>query len=189
MAAGTQYNAFLNSDKNFVKTPTIYDSNLDEWLMLAGNYVKTAGGLWVPQKGSDNGEALVQLTGRNIEVVKFFDALAIADTKHHPSPIISLAKYKKVAFITYSTLDQPVKLFPQFDYNYNAFCWDGTAWQTYHNLGRYAEIPSDTLERYLLNTFFTEFADMPIEKMCWVAKCDTAPTTGSITLLAWGVPN
>jgi len=76
MAAGTQYNKHLNYDQAYVKTPAIYDSNLDEWLMLAGNYVKTAGGLWVPQKGSDDGEALVQLTGS----FEQFDDLISSDT-------------------------------------------------------------------------------------------------------------
>lgn len=33
----------------------------------SGNYVQTEGGVWVPQKGTDNGEAFVQLTGRKIE--------------------------------------------------------------------------------------------------------------------------
>lgn len=33
----------------------------------SGNYVQTAGGIWVPQKGSDDGAANVQLTGSNVE--------------------------------------------------------------------------------------------------------------------------
>ena len=32
----------------------------------SGNYVQTEGGVWVPQKGTDNGEAFVQLTGRKV---------------------------------------------------------------------------------------------------------------------------
>jgi len=68
MAAGTQYAKKLNMDQNYVKTPAIYDSNLDEWLMLAGNYVKTAGGLWVPQKAADDGTILAQLTGSSVPI-------------------------------------------------------------------------------------------------------------------------
>jgi len=86
MAAGTQYNKHLNYDQAYVKTPAVYDSNLDEWVMLAGNYVKTAGGLWVPQKGSDDGEALVQLTGR---IVTIANSEAITDTSAHYYDLIT----------------------------------------------------------------------------------------------------
>src|SRR5690606_10182051 len=34
-----------------------------------GNYVQTESGVWIPQKGSDDGAADVRLTGRNVEEV------------------------------------------------------------------------------------------------------------------------
>jgi len=53
MAAGTQYNKHLNYDQAYVKTPAVYDSNVNEWMMLVRNYVYT-GTLWVPRKGDAN---------------------------------------------------------------------------------------------------------------------------------------
>lgn len=48
MPAGTQYSKQLNMDLNYVKTPAFYDTNNDEWLMGAAQFVKNASGLWVP---------------------------------------------------------------------------------------------------------------------------------------------
>lgn len=68
MPAGQQYNKHLNYDAAWVKTPAIYDSGIDEWLMLQGNLLKTDGGIWIFQKGENNGNARVALTG-SIETV------------------------------------------------------------------------------------------------------------------------
>jgi hypothetical protein len=67
MAAGQQYNKHLNYDQSFVKTPAVYNANLDEWVMLSANIVKTEGGLLIYQKGTDDGKAKVsaELTGSN----------------------------------------------------------------------------------------------------------------------------
>ncbi len=66
MGAGTQYSKHLNYDQAYVKTPAVYDSDVDEWLMPTQNYVYT-GTLWVPQKAAATGEAEVQLTGSSIQ--------------------------------------------------------------------------------------------------------------------------
>ena len=68
MAAGQKYNKPLNYDGQNVKTPAIYDSNLDEWLMLSANVVKTEGGVFIFQKGTDDGKAKVsaELTGSKV---------------------------------------------------------------------------------------------------------------------------
>ncbi len=69
MAAGDQYPKGLNSDSALIKTPAFYDENLDEWLMSSANVVKTEGGVFIFQKGTDDGRAKVeaQLTGSNVE--------------------------------------------------------------------------------------------------------------------------
>lgn len=70
MAAGQKYNKTLNCDVRNVKTPAFYDPNLDEWLMASANVVKTEGGVFVFQKGTDDGKAkvLAELSG-SIETV------------------------------------------------------------------------------------------------------------------------
>ena len=69
MAAGQKYNKTLNYDVRNVKTPAFYDPNLDEWLMASANVVKTEGGVFVFQKGTDDGKAkvLAELSGSNLE--------------------------------------------------------------------------------------------------------------------------
>lgn len=65
MAAGQQYNKHLNYDQGNVKGAAIYDANLDEWVMLSAQVVKTEGGVLIYQRGTDDGRAKVdaQLTG------------------------------------------------------------------------------------------------------------------------------
>lgn len=69
MAAGQKYNKTLNYDEHNVKTPAFHDPNLDEWLMASANVVKTEGGVFVFQKGTDDGKAKVvaELTGSFVE--------------------------------------------------------------------------------------------------------------------------
>ena len=70
MAAGQKYNKSLNYDERKVKTPAFYDPNLDEWLMASANVVKTEGGVFVFQKGTDDGKAKVvaELSGSKMEL-------------------------------------------------------------------------------------------------------------------------
>ena len=49
----------LNRDGKLVKTPAFYDTNVAQWLMGAANAVKTAGGVWVFQRGDANGQAQI----------------------------------------------------------------------------------------------------------------------------------
>ena len=70
MAAGQKYNVTLNYDEHNVKTPAFHDPNLNEWLMASANVVKTESGLFVFQKGTDDGKAkvLAELSGSNLEL-------------------------------------------------------------------------------------------------------------------------
>jgi len=79
MPAGTKYPKDLNLSLRSIRTPAIYDSNLDEWLMLSANVIKTEGGLFIFQKGTDDGRTKVdaQLTGRKVgEVATLQDAVS-----------------------------------------------------------------------------------------------------------------
>lgn len=70
LAAGQKYNKSLNYDEHNVKTPAFHDPNLDEWLMASANVVKTEGGVFVFQKGTDDGKAkvLAELSGSKMEL-------------------------------------------------------------------------------------------------------------------------
>lgn len=58
MPAGTQYEKKLNKAASGILTPAVYDANLDEWIMLAGNYIYN-GSLWIPALGeAENGAAV-----------------------------------------------------------------------------------------------------------------------------------
>ena len=41
-------------------TPAFYDANLNEWVMLSANVVKTEGGVLIFQRGTDDGRAKVE---------------------------------------------------------------------------------------------------------------------------------
>ena len=69
MAAGQQYSKQLNYDQSNVKTPSVYDATIDEWMMLTRNYVYT-GALWAPQKASAGGKAEVDATLTGSKVIK-----------------------------------------------------------------------------------------------------------------------
>lgn len=61
----------LVRDAGNLPAPQYYNPTTDAYEYVHGangglnvnNYIQTAGGLWVPQKANNNGEALVQLTG------------------------------------------------------------------------------------------------------------------------------
>jgi len=188
MAAGTQYNKHLNYDQAYV---------LDEWLMLAGNYVKTAGGLWVPQKGSDNGEALVQLSGRNVEVVNLVNAMAVTDTNARYYDI-DLSRYKDFDFRITNTHDQPLRVGfrttgPD---TIKVLASDGTL-SSYSTYGTSAchIVPADAKNIFLsgCDQGITPKKENPFKDFRYLLKLelrfDTAPTTGSMTVDLLGVPN
>lgn len=43
----------------------------------SGSYVQTDAGVWVPQKGNNDGAAHVQLTGSNVKVIRYGEELVI----------------------------------------------------------------------------------------------------------------
>lgn len=141
--------------------------------------------------GDDTYSLSTTITGREVEELIFFDALAITDTDYKVSATIDLKKYKKVSFYAYNSLDQTVKLFPQISGS-ASYYWDGAAVNSYgsYDNDKYAEIPPKTATNaFLLDTFFPELQDMVMQNIKWVARCEVAPTKGALTVVGWGVPN
>ena len=132
MAAGQQYAKNLNTDQSFVKTTAIYDSSLDEWLILSANVVKTEGGVFIYQKGTDDGKAKVSaeligstLTDSNALSVKIqqdrkviANAVAFTDTSPKTYDLIThgLLTEEQIRRIKYfkisinNTHDQPATI-------------------------------------------------------------------------------
>ena len=78
MSAGTQYSKQLNMDLNYVRTPAFYDTNNDEWLMGAAQFVKNASGLWVPV--SETNPMPAKLTSSYVEIGGVSFAVSGGDT-------------------------------------------------------------------------------------------------------------
>ena len=133
-------------------------------------------------------EPKVQLTGRNVEELIPFDAVAIRDTISHtctPYPV-PVSKYKNIQMIVTSTLNQSVtiRLYP--DGADIADVWDGTKFTRNDVV-----IPAET-RGILLNTKWTFLNDgMPFRGggVYLAAVCGIAPTEGSLTIYMEGVPN
>lgn len=138
------------------------------------------------QVDEDNNLKVIQ-AGRNIEVVKFFDELAITDTAVHSSLMIDVTKYKKITWVAYTTLDQAVRIFPQFGEGLNPFVIRNNAWEPINDSIPLLE-PTGHDARRIINPAIPEL-DRPMHSIRWVAGCSVAPTSGTLTIEAWGLPN
>jgi hypothetical protein len=128
------------------------------------------------------------LSGRNVEEIFFYNAMAITDTGIKAVQQ-DLTKYQKVTFLARSTLDKDTDLY--FNVNdTNPMVYD-TASSTWINIdSNRVKIPANSDKYYVLNTFPKwDFLNQPLGRVTGVAQCLVAPTTGSFTLKAWGVPN
>lgn len=150
----------------------------------SGSYVQTDAGVWVPQKGNNDGAAHVQLTGSNVEKIYVFDGYAITDTAQH-SGYISMKKYRKIYMMATNTHDVEVNLDIRFESGSTSRIWDGDGWKT-----PALALPSQTFNnRYLINTFFPFLNHVILDTMEIVLKANTPPTKGSITVIVFGVIN
>jgi len=110
MPAGLRYIKDLNEDLAGIKTPAIYDENLDEWIILNGSHVKSAGGLWLPLQLDENGklkssikdaeslETGLTLINGNIESVKS----VLGEVDADPAANTLLERLKKIGTILMS---------------------------------------------------------------------------------------
>ena len=121
MAAGQKYNKTLNYDKHNVKTPAFYDPNLDEWLMASANVVKTEGGVFVFQKGTDDGKAKVvaELSGSIVEIGEVTYTVSGGDTIRNTATNKpdAAAAHAVIPFCYYFSVDTGIVEVP-----------DGTKW-------------------------------------------------------------
>lgn len=137
------------------------------------------------------GSFVFQLTGSNvpIEEVLIFNGLEIRDTSNHLSGYIDVTKYKKIMVEAYSSHDQDVNL--QLMANGGNVQWfDGASWVSGYDSDKKITMDSAVAgRRYNLNSFWPDMLDRPLKEVQILAKCDTAPTSGNLTIRVLGVLN
>jgi len=112
-----------------------------------------------------------------------FNALAITDTTSHASAYFDFTPYRKVKFIAYSSLNQSVTINPQYlYYGYNSY-------QAGSYTGDNIIIPGDNIRRNINSQYPDLDEGLLCNQIRFIAVCSVAPTSGSLTLLALGVPN
>lgn len=149
-------------------------------------YVMTEGGMWVPQRGSDDGAAHTQVTGSIVEDI-VVDSEAILDSESH----FYNAKggdYKKIFIYLTSSLDVEltVGLRPFPKSLFDTKIWSGSDWDTLNR----AMIPAGTNEEYNLNSFFEWINDTPFAKMSGFSvrlQASEVPSEGSVSVKLIGV--
>lgn len=126
----------------------------------------------------------VQLTGSKVEVIHFFNALAINDTELKSSGLIDLSKYRTLQVIAYSTLNQDVDLFFSPHRPTDALIWDGTQYSSEYR--REKLLAANANVTYVINSRL-KWLESGIDKMQITARCAVAPTSGSLTVVVLGV--
>ena len=128
------------------------------------------------------GNSRFQLAGRGIEDIVAFNALAITSTTAQFSAEIDLSKYRQVFWYAFDSHNQDIALNIVLNgMSYRE--WTGSAWA-----GKSAAISEDS--RFLnLQTVFDKILDKPLKSIKFQASATVAPTSGSLTVKGWGVPN
>jgi hypothetical protein len=132
----------------------------------------------------------MSLTGRNIEEVIVYNALAITNTAAIYSAQLDLSQYRSIEIFLSSTLDQTVDFGPVIDNatTHGTSIWNGTAFVTMP----VTTIPlsSGQPQKYLLASRYDFIQKSPPKWLkIYLRSPTTAPTTGSVTVKIWGVPN
>jgi len=136
-----------------------------------------------------DGVLKVSQYGHNVPVEEnvIANAIAVVDSDFHTIEV-DFSKYKRIFCVVKNTHDQDCELKLDVKPAYRPRIWDGTNW----NQDRTVIIPSDQGGIYgnLLNSRYE-----------WLEKATTttfrfgyqfspaAPTSGSLTIIVWGVPN
>lgn len=148
-----------------------------------GNHVMTKSGIWVPQRGTDEGAAHTQLTGSTVEEQYIIDAEAPTDTARYFFSV-DASKYKQVYLQLRNSTDKDVNIHvkPNTATSPNPLYWDGEDWGT-----KYSVTLPPSNNWYQLNTYFSFLSIEGIKEFGVSYRYFDAPTEGSITVKMWGV--
>jgi len=130
-----------------------------------------------------NSEKSMQLTGRNVEEIVVFNALAITSTTAQTSNEIGLSKYKDIFIYAYDTHNQDITASVQLESG-NIYDWSGSAFGANNTA-----ILSVDAARYDLTSKWSFLKARPLKYLRFRAAATVAPTSGSLTLKIWGVLN
>ena len=177
-------------------SPGIYDIRCDGLQNIMANVTAISGGnLTVTGQAVpySPGQKSIQLTGRNAQIITVVNALAIADTNLHTYSIDASA-YKSIRLFAVTTLNQSVTV--KLQANPLVYTYNGSAWGVVT-----VTLPANDLGfLYDLNSYlpssYTDY-NFPIISTNNVFKvglqvvliCNTAPTSGSVSIYLKGVPN
>lgn len=132
--------------------------------------------------------AFVQLSGRNAVKITIINAVEIRSAGDRSYNNICLTPYKEIKIWARSSLDQPVGIFFQPS-GVVQQVWNGTGWEGYGKYGSItATIPANPGAKiYDLTTIYPELKLH--DTVTPYSTCNTAPTSGSLTLFVVGVLN
>lgn len=145
------------------------------------------GDLLEQMQGNGTGAMPVQLTGRNVVEVVAINALAINDTTTRFASV-DLSAFRSVFIFAQSTLDKNVELSLYQNQSIANYYWDE---ETNTFVSGAVGTASIGVGLYYLNNHpaFKVFNGNGLRTLRIRHKCNDAPTTGSLTVTIWGVPN
>jgi hypothetical protein len=129
----------------------------------------------------------VSLTGRNVEEVMLFNAIAFTDTTYKTSGTKDISKYREFSLLFTNSHDQTINLTFQIGStsinSMSTSIWNGTIFAS-----KSIAIPPGGAGRFYFKMDDLGITRMP-QKILFVLTPAAAPTTGSITGVLMGVPN
>lgn len=130
----------------------------------------------------------VALTGRNVEELIFVNAVALTDNAIKFTDVIDVSKYKSITFFAINTHNQAIVIYPQLNTQRAAY-WNGSAFVS--TTSDTLSIPSDATyqSRHVINNKWPQLLDKPLKQVRFVYQAPVAPTSGSLTIVGWGVIN
>ena len=144
-----------------------------------GNYVQTEAGVWIPQKGSDDGAANVRITGRNVEKIFVFNAVTMNTTELR-SQVFDVSKYQQIHVLARHTLNEDLRIRMHIDGEWVRFEGDTSgSWE----LGILE--PHEHFV-YSLNSFKPYLFQNVINRIDFWVTTANPPTSGSLTIKILG---
>lgn len=144
--------------------------------------------------GTDNEAAeLVKAIDRNAVIEYLFDGLSITDTSAHVGDAINLSAYRSIQIFAFHSLDQTpsIGFKAETPAGSSVPLWyesDAAAWEASQN-APVALSNANSLYALTSSPNYAWIRDGGIYKLSGFAKCSTAPTSGSVTVFAVGLPN
>ena len=136
-----------------------------------------------------NGTLEMQLTGRNVEEVTILPSTALSDTDSFSGPVVDISKYKSFLAFARNTHDVEVG-FVITPGQVNSMYWDGANWSKRSSTNGLVTIPpSIPADLYNLTDFFAEYKRDGFKEIQVRGRASDVPTSGSIEVFIWGVPN